>query len=238
MPEPIQAVLFDLYGTLVDIHTDEANPAIYHTLAQFLNYYQVYFRPADLARLYREKSEKLLAECPGPYGEIDVFRVFEEILAEGRGQRPDRALVIWVARLFRSLSRGHLRLFPDTVPTLEKLRPEYRLGIVSDAQWVYSEPEIRMLGLNAYFDTIILSSRYCVRKPDPQIFAHALKAMHLEAAQAVYVGDNPAVDLGGPQAIGMAVLLIQRHETGPDFPVPVLHDLNQLLPYLESQTTD
>ena len=228
-----QVVLFDLYGTLVDVHTDEDNREVYQTLAQFLNYYRVFFGPEELARFYQEKTQKDLAECSGPYAEIDVFRVFEDILFKGRGQMPERALVIWLARLFRSLTRTYLRLFPDTIPTLDRLQADYRLGIVSDAQWVYSEPEIRIVGLDRYFDNIIFSSRYLIRKPDPQLFVHALKAMHCSPEQAIYVGDNSEVDLAGPQAIGMPVLLINRQGNPLELGVPVIQDLTQLSAFLE-----
>lgn len=230
----IQAVLFDLYGTLINIQTDESDPYLYKTLAQFLEYYQINFSPEDLARRYQEMAAEKLAECSGPYGDIDVFYIFEEILYEGKGKLPDRALVIWVARLFRSLSRRYFELFQDALPALKQLKESYQLGIVSDGQWVYSEPEVRILNLNDFFDTIIFSSRYAVRKPDPQIFTHALKAMRIPAGEAIYVGDDPAIDLAGPQAIGMPVLLINRRYEHLDLAVPVLENLGQLPDFLET----
>ena len=36
---PYQNYLFDLYGTLVDIHTDEDSPAAWEALARFYGYY-------------------------------------------------------------------------------------------------------------------------------------------------------------------------------------------------------
>jgi len=224
----IQAVLFDLFGTLVDIYTNEEDPQIYRTLAQFLTYYQIYFSPEDIAHLYKEIAQVRLAETQSPFGEIDVFFIFEAILAEGLGKVPDRNLVIWLARLFRSLSRKHLALFPDVLPTLETLGAHYQLGIVSDAQWVYSKPEIRMLGLDKYFPTIVLSSLYLVRKPAPQIFTHALRALHLKPAEAVYVGNYPPEDIPGPQEIGMPVIMVDRWG-GMEAPgIPVLGSLKEL----------
>jgi putative hydrolase of the HAD superfamily len=143
--------------------------------------------------------------------------------------------VIWVARLFCSLSRRRFGLFDDTLPALEELSQHYRLGIVSDAQWVFSEPEIRMSGLNRFFDTIVLSSRYFVRKPDPQIYAHALKAMWLEPAQALYVGNDPQADVSGPQALGMPVVVIDRWSQYGDLPAPVIQDLRSLLEFIQAR---
>ena len=231
----LKAVIFDLYGTLVDIETDESDPGMYFVLSQFLTYYEIFLKPEELAARYQEVSAAHLLQHPGPYGEIDVFQVFEEVLEQAWGRKPERALVIWVARLFRSLSRHRFGLFDDTLPALEELSRHYRLGIVSDAQWVFSEPEIRMLGLNRFFDTIVLSSRYFVRKPDPQIYAHALKAMWLEPAQALYVGNDPQADVSGPQDLGMPVAVIDRWGQYGNLPAPVIQDLRSLLEFIQAR---
>jgi putative hydrolase of the HAD superfamily len=224
----MQAVLFDLYGTLVDIWTDEWDFSVYGILSQFLSYFEIYYSPEELAAKYQEKTAEKMMAYPGPFGEIDVFQVFEEILVEGWRKQPERAMVIWLARLFRSLTRRRFGLFQDAQPVLEELNGDYLLGIVSDAQWVFSEPEIRMLGLNKYFDTIVLSSRYFIRKPDPQIYAHALRAMRIEPSQALYVGNDPEADVAGPQAIGMPVILIDRENSLQHAQVPRIRDLREI----------
>ncbi len=230
----MQAVLFDLYGTLVDIWTDEWDFSTYGILSQFLSYYEIYCTPEELAAKYQEKTAEKMMAYPGPFGEIDVFQVFEEILAEGWRKHPERSVVIWLARLFRSLTRRRCGLFTDTVPVLEALNGDYLLGIVSDAQWVFSEPEIRMLGLNNFFDTVVLSSRFFIRKPDPQIYAHALRAMRVEPSQALYVGNDPERDVAGPQAIGMPVVLIDRGNCLHYAPVPRIRDLRELPGFIQS----
>ncbi len=230
----IEAVIFDLYGTLVDIWTDESDPQVYRTLCHFLRYYDVGFAPDELAGLYQESAAAQLLERPSPFTEIDVFLVFEEILTAGLRKSPERALVIWLARLFRSLSTRRLGLFPDTQEALDELSATYSLGLVSDAQWVFSEPEIRFLGLERYFDAVVLSSRYYVSKPAPQIYSHALKAMKLAPGQALYVGNDLMKDVPGPQAIGMPVILIHREDCPPPTQVPTIHNLQQIPQVIET----
>ena len=231
----MQAVLFDLYGTLIDILTDEWDLSTYRTLSQFLTYFEIYYKPEELAAKYQEKTaEKMMAYQEGPFGEIDVFQVFEEILAEGWRKQPERIMVVWLARLFRSLTRRHFGLFEDAKPVLEELNGDYQLGIVSDAQWVFSEPEIRMLDLNNFFDTIVLSSRYFVRKPDPQIYAHALRAMRIEPSEALYVGNDPEADVAGPRAIGMPVILIDRLNALHHTSLQRIRDLREIPKYIRT----
>jgi putative hydrolase of the HAD superfamily len=234
----IEAVIFDLYGTLVDIWTDEADLSVYFCLCKFLNYYGVAFEPEQLAARYQESAAAHLLDHPGPYGEIDVFLVFEEILSEGLRKSPERALVVWLARLFRSLTTNRLGLFADTLPALEELEANYRLGLVSDAQWVFSEPEIRFLGLERFLETVVLSSRYFVRKPAPQIYSHALRAMKLQPSQALYVGNDPARDVPGPQEIGMPVVIIQREGPPPPVRVPVIRNLQEISSMIQTTFTD
>lgn len=38
----IHAVIFDLYGTLVDIETVEDDPAVYEIISQFLTYFEIF----------------------------------------------------------------------------------------------------------------------------------------------------------------------------------------------------
>jgi putative hydrolase of the HAD superfamily len=230
----IEAVIFDLYGTLVDIWTDEGNLSVYYTLCKFLRYYGIFIKPEKLAARYQESAAAHLLDHPGPFGEIDVFLVFEDILTEGLRKSPERALVIWLARLFRSLSTERLRLFPDTLPALEALSANYRLGLVSDAQWVFCEPEIRFLGLEKFLETVVLSSRYFVRKPAPQIYSHALRAMGLQPTQALYVGNDAARDVPGPQEIGMPVVLVHREGPKPVIDIPVISNLLEISSVIQS----
>ena len=235
----MQVILFDLYGTLVDILTDEWDMSTYRTLSQFLSYFEIYHTPEELAAKYQQKTaEKMMAYQEGPYGEIDVFQVFEEILIEGWHKQPERGMVIWLARLFRSLTRRRFGLFEDTLPLLQELEGNYQMGIVSDAQWVFSEPEIRMLGLSKYLDPIVLSSRYFIRKPDPQIYAHALRAMRIDPSEALYVGNDPETDVTGPQAIGMPVVLIDRGDCLRQAQVPRIRDLRDLPRFIRERFPD
>ena len=234
----IEAVIFDLYGTLVDIWTDEEDMSVYYTLCKFLRYYGVAFDPEELAARYQESAAAHLLDHPGPYGEIDVFLVFEDILTEGLKKSPERTLVIWLARLFRSLSTERLGLFPDTLPALEELSASYRLALVSDAQWVFCEPEIRFLGLERFLETVVLSSRYFVRKPAPQIYSHALRAMQLQPSQALYVGNDAARDVPGPQEIGMPVAIIHREGPPPATKVPIIKNLQEISSVIQTISTD
>jgi putative hydrolase of the HAD superfamily len=71
-----RAVFFDLYGTLIDIRTDEDDPGVYITLSEFLAYSRVVIPPADLAREYRDRVRGHLARSDEQFPEVDVTSVF------------------------------------------------------------------------------------------------------------------------------------------------------------------
>ncbi len=121
---------------------------------------------------------------------------------------------------------------------MQGLSADYRLGLVSDAQWVFSEAEIRFLGLEKYFETIVLTSRYFVRKPAPQIYSHALRALKLQPSQALYVGNDPLRDVPGPQAIGMPVAIIHREGPLPQTKLPIINNLQEIQEVIRHHASD
>lgn len=66
----------------------------------------------------------------------------------------------------------------------------YRLGIVSNQRATLLD-WLQAVGLQDYFQTIIVSDVVGVAKPDPRIMHLALAALQLEAAACLYVGDHP-----------------------------------------------
>jgi putative hydrolase of the HAD superfamily len=56
------------------------------------------------------------------------------------------------------------------------------------------------------FDTVLISDAEGISKPDRQIFHRALERLNTNAAQAVFVGDHPEVDVAGARAAGMRAI--------------------------------
>lgn len=204
-----RAVFFDLYGTLIDIRTDEDDPTVYTTLSEFLAYAGVGIAPADLSREYRARVRAHLAQSGEPFPEVDVAAVFGEIMTEFRRPRSGGADPADVARLFRTLTRRRFAAFPGVHDVLTRLRGKYRLGLISDAQWVFTEPELAMTQLDGYFSVIVLSSRVGVKKPDVRPFAEAMAALETTPRASLYVGDNPSRDLVGARNAGMRCVIFR-----------------------------
>ena len=211
MPK-LHAVLFDVYGTLVDIHTNEHRDDVFDSVSLFLEYRRVFIPGKELKELYFDHINQQIARSRERHAEVDVIRAFGHVLRE-RGRTTDRYLTMITAQLYRSLCRERFRLYDDTFWTLNEFRKRYRLGIVSDAQRLFCKPELRTLRLENFFDALVISSDYGFRKPDPRLFHIALAALDVPASEAAYIGNKYETDLIGAKEAGMAIAgLIRQSE--------------------------
>ncbi len=82
------------------------------------------------------------------------------------------------------------RVYSDTLYTLQVLSETCKLGIISNA-WPYLESLLHFLGLWPYFESVIISAKVGMSKPNPAIYELALRMLHIDAEQAVFVDDVP-----------------------------------------------
>jgi putative hydrolase of the HAD superfamily len=202
-----KAVFFDLYGTLIDIKTDEYDPWVYSVLSQFLSYRTVKIAPDELRDTYFGEIKWHLQQSREEHPEVDVYKIFCEIMHRYGNKRYPKSIVIDTAMLFRSLTRRHFGLFPSVLDTLTSFGKKYIVAIISDAQWVFAEPEMKMLGLDRFFRLRILSSRFGFKKPDVRLFKIAMEKLRVRPEESVYIGDNPDKDLFGARGAGMKFIL-------------------------------
>ncbi|HIJ60772.1 MAG TPA: HAD family hydrolase [Nitrospirae bacterium] len=208
----IKAVLFDLYGTLIDIRTEEKSPEVYWQLSRFLSYHGVKICPERLHDCYFEGINKALTNTKETHPEVNVYEIFHEIMHRFGSRIYNEQSVIDVCMLFRSLSIRQFCLFENVVETLSYLQSNYLIALISDAQWVFTEPELAILNLDRFFPIRFLSSRYGYKKPDKRLFEKALKKLDVKAKDAVYIGDNLQRDLVGAKNANIKCLLY-RNET-------------------------
>jgi len=69
---------------------------------------------------------------------------------------------------------------------------------------------LRASGIDQYFETVITSEACGIAKPDPRILKLALERLGVSPREAVYVGDDPAVDLAAARGAGIAFVWIDR----------------------------
>ena len=216
----LQAVLFDFYNTLIEIRTDEGRDEVWEKLARFLRYRRVEADPASMRRAYFSRVEHFKNDRPEEHAEIDVVGIFGEMLNEMGCRQENTSFPEEVTQLFRTLSIVRFAPFPETFMCLEALHKRFKLGMVSDAQRPFFDPEVAMTHVHKFIDhrAIVVSSDHGYRKPDPRLFDRALEALGTPADKAVYIGDNVERDICGAKNAGMGAILIKRNGDEEDVP--------------------
>jgi len=217
----IRAVVFDCYSTLIDIKTNEDKNEIFHYLSLYLQYYGAKVDAAKLKSALTLERDRYVQSKGEQYPEVDLEVVFGNILTKEGSGNP--FLAESSCKLLRVLSRERFELFPDSIPVLKEIeRSGYPLGVVSDAQKVFCLEEAEILGLNRFFDCIVLSTQFGFRKPDPRLFTIACALVDIPPVDAVYIGNDPETDVKGAKQIGMRAILLDRNlkqnrDPKPDF---------------------
>ncbi len=210
------AFAFDLYGTLIEMRTDEEELPFWQKMAELYAVYGADYTAAGLRREYkritREEENKLIAATGCRIPEVKLEKVFARLLTEAKATHPAvhrdtdiGALSCYIANSFRVLSRHRMKLYPH-VPELLKLLRDSGRGVymLSNAQAVFTTPEIEQLGLTPYFDDIFLSSDIGVKKPEPLFFEKLMQKHSLDPEKTVMVGNDLAADMGIALACGTA----------------------------------
>lgn len=116
----------------------------------------------------------------------------------------------------------------DTHETLQALQQRgLRLGVISNFDTRLYDV-LAALELRSYFDSIHISTEVGVAKPEAAIFATALHAHQLTAAEAIHIGDSWREDIQGAQAAGLQPIWLSTQPVS-DAGVAQIHSLRELL---------
>ncbi len=201
--------IFDLYGTLIDILTDESDPVLWEKTAGWYSRHGAPYGASELRQAYRFFCAKEQASDPDPLFEIELRRVFAALYAaKGGPVRED--LTEETAVFFRTASTKKLELYPWTRPLL-KLLSAAGAGIfmLSNAQACFTVPELKKLGIAEAFDGIVLSSDAAVRKPSPAIMDRLLRTYGLRPEDCLMTGNDRSTDIAAAAAFGMDSLYLE-----------------------------
>lgn len=194
------AVIFDLFGTLVDIFSLEEYERLVVEMSAAMG-----ISPGDFSSLWDEKAdERALGRVP----------VAEQLRALCRELGVD----VTPAQLERAVAmrvdfvRGVLVPRGDAAATLAALRERgFKVGVISDCseEVVAAWPETPLAPL---VDEAVLSAAVGMKKPDPRVYELACRRLGVEPAACLFVGDGGSRELSGATAVGMEAVLIRTPE--------------------------
>lgn len=197
MPEPFDAVLLDLYDTIV-----------WSKWFAMRDQFAVRIGGGVDGRLLQKAFEATrpargVGAHPDVEGDIDAVLV-------AAGVEPEPGLVRDLVELERAHLATDVRLYDDVVPVVTELRERgVKTALVSNCSHS-TRPIVERLGLEQLFDEVILSFEVRVMKPNAAIYQIALQRLGgVDPSRAVFVDDQPGYCDGG-SAIDLATRLILR----------------------------
>lgn len=170
-----QNYIFDFYGTLVDIRTNESKPYLWKKMSELYTALGAVYTASELRRNFRRLEKEAECAWDAENVEIDLTKVFAE-LYRVKGVTCDETQARMTAITFRTLSRKYIRVYDGVVELLTELRARGKgVYLLSNAQTNFTRPEIDTLGLTEYFDDIFISSEQGYKKPSTVFFREAVR---------------------------------------------------------------
>lgn len=134
---------------------------------------------------------------------IEDQKIFDKILKSKLGHIDYKILASGILAYRRS-KNGTMTLYPRVNQTLmELMKMGIKLTVLSDAPKMEVWLRIVSLGLHHYFDEIITSEDFGVKKPDPKPFRKALEVLGTKPEETLMIGDWPDRDVKGAKAAGI-----------------------------------
>lgn len=216
--------IFDLYGTLADIRTNEEKPYLWQKMSELYTSLGAAYTPFQLRRSFRrlekECVERMQREAQSQKRldvlvEPDLTEVFQGLFLE-KGGSCDRQTARLTAVFFRTMARQRLQVYDGVKETLRELRLRgRRLYLLSNAQSDFTRPELELMGLADYFDGILISSEEGCKKPCSVFFQRLLERYDLEPAGCIMVGNEEQSDIAGAAEMKMDSLYLHTATSSP-----------------------
>lgn len=219
--------IFDLYGTLADIHTNEQKAYLWKKLACFLSLKGASYTPQELRSTFYQLLEQAVEQQTSAllskrspqedtkqiHPEPDIAPVFAQIFSK-KGITASEDEIRDFAVMWRSISLEKLHLFDGVLELLQRLKAAGKgVYLLSNAQALFTRPELNYLGITEYFDGILLSSEAGVKKPDPAFFRMLLSKYDLKPEESIMTGNDDIADCHGAAAAGLDSLYIDTEQS-------------------------
>jgi putative hydrolase of the HAD superfamily len=205
----VNAVIFDFIGTLIHVtgySMEKSKLKLYKSLMKagfnvaepdFLNAY---------SQAYEESRLKRYSELVEVTDAVWVAQALSRLGFETDAE--DLRVKTAVAVFFQDYLNA-VELNQCAGQMLSRISRQYKIGLVSNftyAPVIYAA--LRKLRINKFFNAVLVSEEVGWRKPNRKIFEEALRRLDVDAKETVYVGDCPAEDIGGANAMGMSTVFV------------------------------
>lgn len=204
-----EAIIFDYIGTLVNCrgYTMDASKENLHSTLK--------------AEGFEVAKDKFLEAYDLAHEKYRVIR-YEQLR--------EVTNAVWVAEALRSLGfevaandyrikcalNVFFKAYVDTFELrdgakklLKQAGQQCKVGLISNFTHApVIHKSLRVLGIDTFFNVVVVSEEVGWRKPSPKIFQDALNRLGVEAKDAVYIGDSPSEDIKGAKQAGLKTVFV------------------------------
>jgi HAD superfamily hydrolase (TIGR01509 family) len=224
-----KSVCFDLDGTLYDFQKVMRH-SLEITLTEFTRRIPECGERLSVDKMIQIRN-RTARELKGKITNLEQVRLISFKRTLNYCGIDDNELAEQLNRLYLKHRFEDAVLFGGVLPTLEGLRGRYILGAMSNGN---SYP--RTLGLEHFFQFIILAQEVGIEKPDPGIFHLAVQRAGCLPEELLYVGDSQEEDILGARRAGVRIAWFNRtnaqlqpHIPQPDYEINRLDMLLEIL---------
>ena len=192
----ITTITFDVDGTLWDFERF-TRQALNEVLLELARYDPEAAQELTVDRMVTIR-DRVHAQMWGTVNDLDAIR--EESMREALREvgRPNDELGSYLTRFYFQRRNEARTLFPDARPALEQLVLNYRLGLLSNGN-----SRARILGIEDLISFEVFSQDHdAIDKPDPRIFAIAIREASCRPHELLHVGDSWENDVLGAMNAG------------------------------------
>ena len=192
-----KAVIFDLYGTLVDMFPFQENECVWE-MAFHLGAPQQEFAQ----RWFDSFNQREL-------GEFANIKACIEYVCRMVGVPAESSKIMKATKALLDYTFQTLTPRKEAIETLNNLKNEgLKIGLISgcsmEVPLVWPSTQ-----LSSLVDVAIFSCQVGMNKPDPRIYKEACKLMKVDPEECIYIGDGSSAELRGAMVVGMRPALIR-----------------------------
>lgn len=212
----IRALIFDCWGT---VFTNSQDPHPFVVFAERLGH-----KISD--RSFLKAFERHMMTDDKPVSE-HVISLLSELAIDPTEDLVDELVNIILGSLATQIA------YNDTAETLDKLKKDYRLILLSNTfQEGFTNLQTNY-PINDWFELACLSYKENMIKPNPALYDTVLEQSGLHKDEVLMVGDNYHDDVLAANRFGIQAILLDRRDRYPEVLDNKINDLHKLVTLLE-----